>query len=71
MDRHITSTSYRSNNRKQTKNYALAVNENKTKQMQNYRIAIITYEWMNEQTKDCFPVTTVYIPTIIRRKKYQ
>jgi hypothetical protein len=40
MERHITSTSDRSNNRKQAKNYALAVNENKTKQMQNHRIAI-------------------------------
>jgi hypothetical protein len=54
------------------KNHALAVNENKTKQMLNYRIAInFTYEWMNEKTKDCFPVTTEYTPTIIRRKKYQ
>ncbi len=23
-------------------------------------LLLIIYEWMNEQTKDCFPVTTVY-----------
>ncbi len=58
----IISLHYIDKDRKHTKNYALAVNENKTKQMRNYGIAInFTYEWMGEQTKDCcFPITTVY-----------